>query len=301
MIKSMTGFGKAVSESDKYELQVEIKSVNNRYLDLNFRIPSFLQQYEIKLRNEIKSRIARGSVSIFFSLTKKMSEENGNEDPKLNFNIDKITGIMSTLIKTSKDVGLDTKSITWDLILKNFDVTEKKKESDVDDEEFYKFMSSTIHESLDNLIDFRTKEGQALFDDIKVKITNLNEIVNNVKELAKDTAKLQFNKLKERLDKYADLSKFDQNRLEQELVIISDKVDIDEEITRLFSHIDLFLSTIENKDEKPVGQKLNFITQEMHREVNTISSKTSLTDISHLSVGMKEIIEKVREQVQNIE
>lgn len=304
MIKSMTGFGKAAAESDKFELQIEIKSVNNRYLDLNFRIPSFLQQYEINLRNEIKSKIGRGSISIFFSLVKKNSTEFIiDDDPKLNFSNEKIIATFSKLIETSKIVGLDTNSITWDLILKHFDIlAEKKKDTDNDDDkEFYKFLSTTIHDALDKLIDFRTKEGKSLFDDIGLKIQTLKETVLEVQKLSKNAAKTQFDKLKDRLDKYTDLSKFDKSRLEQELVIISDKVDIDEEIIRLFSHIDLFTNTIDDKIAKPVGQKLNFITQEMHREVNTISSKTSLTDISHLAVNMKEIIEKIREQVQNIE
>ncbi len=302
MIKSMTGFGKASNESENHELQIEMKSVNNRYLDLNFRMPPYLQQYEINLRNEIKSRITRGSVSIFFSLTKKKTAAEIIDDPKLNFSIDKITNIFSKLIEASKKVGLNNDSITWDLILNNFDITnDKKAEEDIDEEELYKFMSSTINKTLDNLIEFREKEGRALYEDIKLKISDLHKIITDIKELAKDSAKIQFNKLKERLDKYTDLAKFDKTRLEQELVIISDKVDIDEEITRLFSHIELFEGTIEKGDGKPVGQKLNFITQEMHREVNTISSKTNLTDITNFSVAMKEIIEKVREQVQNIE
>jgi len=149
------------------------------------------------------------------------------------------------------------------------------------------------------MISYREKEGGNILIDLDSHLKDLESLINQTGDLAAKAAKLQFEKLLERLKNFTNLESFNKDRLEQELVLISDRVDISEEISRLRSHILLFNETL--REEKAVGKILNNLSQEMHREASTISAKTNMTEISHLSVSMKEIIEIIREQVQNVE
>jgi len=152
---------------------------------------------------------------------------------------------------------------------------------------------------VDKLVEFREKEGAVLEQDLLQNLDLLEKWLLEIETRAADAVIIQLEKLKERLKKYFDGVSVEKERLEQEMVLMADRVDISEETSRFHSHVQLFRETLILNE--PVGQKLNFLTQEMHREVNTMSSKTNLTEISHLSVKMKETIERIREQVQNIE
>ena len=291
-MKSMTGFGKSSISTQFYDIDIEIKSVNHRFLDTTFRMPSNFQPYEIELRNTLKSRVSRGSITVFVNVSKKAVKENLKK-----FNEANIESYCKMMREISAKFNIKD-DVNWEVLFKFNDIFENKKET-VDEDELLTALKEGLNGALDKMIEFRAKEGAAIEEDLAARLKELADCTAEIKELSVDAAKIQFERLMERLNKLMDSSSFNKERMEQELVVISDKVDISEEVSRMESHIKLFGDTL--KMDIPVGQKLNFIAQEMHREANTTSSKTNLTDISHLSVAMKGIIEKIREQVQNAE
>ena len=158
---------------------------------------------------------------------------------------------------------------------------------------------SALDEAIIDINKYRDQEGNELNNDFDIRLFELGQFVDEIEKHSKEAVQIQYNRLKERVDKFVDANSINKERLEHELVLISDKVDITEEITRLRAHIELFKKTMES--DKPLGKILNNIVQEMHREASTTSAKTNLTEISHISVKLKEVIENIREQVQNVE
>lgn len=284
----MTGYGKAVSETENFELSLEIKSVNNRYLDMTFKMPVSFLEFEMSLREIVKEKLKRGSINVYLNISKKP-----NSLAK-KFNTQAILSISSELKKISELARLQTP--TWSDILKFDEIYEKASEKD---EDIASTLQTVFNNAIDELIQFRKAEGEKLSIAIKDYLKRIVEISQILEKEKESATKIQFERLKERIEVGQGNLKVDEERLVQELAIISDKVDITEEVIRMKSHIDQFDEILGN--EYPAGQKLNFLTQEMHREANTISSKTNLTLISRLSVELKELIEKIREQVQNIE
>ena len=290
MLRSMTGYGKSTGSCADYEISVEIKSVNHRFLDLNFRMPSLLNELELKLRELIKARIDRGSVTVFVSLI----PTHGNKIKNLDFETAKaykeVLENLSRELGMENEVGLDTLLRFPDI----FDVKDNSLNKETEEE-----VVDCFKRAVESMIEYRIKEGENIYVDLVKKCSELKELVSRTNDLSKDAAQIQYEKLLSRLKSMTDVESLNKERLEQELVLISDRVDISEEITRLFSHIDLFAGTLQAENSS--GKILNNLAQEMHREASTISAKTNLTDISHLSVKMKEIIETIREQVQNAE
>jgi len=291
LVRSMTGYGKSSDSSDNHDIQVEIKSVNHRFLDINFRMPSFLNELELRLRDRLKVLLSRGSLTVFVNVTAKPGSEN----------IKKIDAGAAKAYKDSlenlKDELELSGEIDLNMILKFSDVFDQTDERD--NESTVKKVTECFERALSNMIGYREKEGGNILKDLESHLKDLESLINQTGELAAKAAKVQFEKLLDRLKNFTSLESFSKDRLEQELVMISDRVDISEEISRLKSHILLFKETL--REEKAVGKILNNISQEMHREASTISAKTNMTEISHLSVSMKEIIEIIREQVQNVE
>jgi uncharacterized protein (TIGR00255 family) len=287
----MTGYGKGSESSDNHDIQVEIKSVNHRYLDINFRLPSFLNELELKLRDRLKVLLSRGSLTVFINVTAKPGKENIK---KIDAGAAKAYKYSLESLKEELELSGD---VDLNMILKFSDVFDQTDDRDNDDT--VKKVTECFEKALADMIRYREKEGANILEDLNSHISGLEILINQTGELAVKAAKVQFEKLLDRLKNFTSLESFSKERLEQELVFISDKVDISEEISRLRSHIQLFKDTL--LEERAVGKILNNISQEMHREASTISAKTNLTEISHLSVNMKEIIEIIREQVQNVE
>jgi uncharacterized protein (TIGR00255 family) len=286
----MTGYGKGTDSSDNYEISVEIKSVNHRFLDLSFRMPSYLNELELKLRERIKDKLSRGSITVIVSLISSKSFAEKRIDMQTAMAYKAALEELSEKLGLEENIGLDTLLRFPDI----FDIKENKLDDITES-----VVLNCFDEALGHMVEYREKEGSNILDDLNNKISELKILVEKTNDLSAGSAVAQYGKLLERLKSMTDVESLNRERLEQELVMISDKVDISEEISRLFSHIDLFTDTL--KDEKASGKILNNITQEMHREASTISAKTNLTEISHISVKMKEIIETVREQVQNVE
>jgi len=290
LIRSMTGYGKSTGSSPDYEITVEIKSVNHRFLDLNFRMPSFLNELELKLRELIKTRVNRGSITVFVSLIPAKGNKVKNIDTGSARAYKEALETMADDLGISHEIGLDTLLRFPEI----FDVKDNSLNEITESE-----IISCFLKAVDAMIDYREKEGANIYSDLLKNAGELKDLVSRTGELSKGAAKAQYEKLLNRLRSMTDIESLNKERLEQELVLISDRVDISEEITRLFSHIELFINSLDA--EKASGKILNNLAQEMHREASTVSAKTNLTEISHLSVRMKEIIESVREQVQNAE
>jgi uncharacterized protein (TIGR00255 family) len=287
----MTGYGKASNSIESYEIQVEIKSVNHRFLDVNFRMPSYLGDMELILREKLKSKVSRGSVSIFVNISAKSGSVKVKKiDPAAAAAYAEMLRNLKVELGLEGDIDLET-------ILKFQDIFEAQDAKSP--QEIPMVVQECFDSAVSDMISYREKEGKNISDDFKNHLNSLEKDLGEIKALAADASRIQFDKLLERLGTFTNIESFNKDRLEQELVMISDRVDISEEISRLYSHIDLFRNSIE--EERAVGKILNNISQEMHREASTISAKTNLTEISHKSVYLKETIEIIREQVQNVE
>lgn len=287
----MTGFGKDTFSNDNFTIETEIKSLNSRYLDLSIKLPRELSQHEFAIRELLKSKIIRGKISVTFNL---VANNSLNEDVQLNeIEFNKII----SLLKKIKDSANTTEEITLDQILlfkdNLVDQLEKGIEVEVD------VLVSSLDRAIEQLIEMRSKEGTELKLDLEHRIDNIKLALSKIENLSKTATVDYFEKFKERAKKLYEEFVDDKDRFQLELAILSEKHDITEECIRLHSHIKIFNETLLNSQD--VGRKLNFICQEINREVNTINSKSISSEISHLGINIKEELEKIREQVQNIE
>ncbi len=293
MTISMTGFGRAVtSEESRYNFTIEIKSVNHRYLDLNIKMPRNLLSLENKIRETVKEKISRGKLDVFIT-------QNTYEKDDLEVSFNKILG--DSYFNVLKEIGNRYEindDISVSLIAKFPDVVTLEKK-DVELEEVWNSLKIPLNEAIDVLIKMRTDEGTKLTEDIILKCNIIEELVNGIKERSPLVVEEYKNKLNNRLKELIENSTIDEGRMYAEIAIFADKASIDEEIVRLNSHI-IQLKENLNKQES-VGRKLDFIVQEMNREANTISSKANDLEIVNLAINIKNYIEKIREQVQNIE
>jgi len=288
----MTGYGKSQSTIGAFEITVEIKSVNNRYIDVMFKMPASFSSFEPSLRKIVKDKINRGKVSIFIDLQEAATSQNG-----VSLNEIKLQKRFNTL-KNIKE-KLNIKGDIELAHLLHFDELFEEDASALDQVALNKQLITAVKDALNIFDAMRAKEGQHLIKDMNERLEIIDGILKDVKQKSAGTVREEFDKMMKRLNELMEGNKIDKERLEQEVALISDKVDITEEITRFASHIGQFKHTL--KKETELGKKLTFILQEMHREANTINSKTTDVDISHKIIQVKEEIEKIREQTQNIE
>ncbi|MBE6044149.1 YicC/YloC family endoribonuclease [Clostridium thermopalmarium] len=293
MVRSMTGFGRGMTrEGTSRSFIIEIKSVNHRYFDLNIKIPRNLLSLENKIRETIKAKINRGKVDVF--INQSIYE---NDDVEVYFN-EKLADSYLACLKKIKDRYEVIDDISVSLIAKFPDViTAEKKEENL--EEIWSNLREPLNEAIDSLIKMRENEGTKLREDIIVKCTAIGELVSQIEEKSPLVVEDYKNKLNSRIAELLNTSEVDETRIAMEVALFADKAAIDEEIVRLKSHIAQLKQTLD-KDE-PIGRKLDFIVQEMNRETNTISSKANDLGILNLTINVKNYIEKIREQIQNIE
>ncbi|ERI92848.1 TIGR00255 family protein [Clostridiales bacterium oral taxon 876 str. F0540] len=292
MTKSMTGFGRGSCEEEGKSYVVEIKSVNHRFLDINIKMPRNLISLEDRIRKTISQRINRGKVDIFITQNTYLSN---NIAANFNYNLgDSYINCLKEL-RDRYDVRDD---ISVSLIARFPDViTLNTKEEDIN--EVWNSLKGTLDNALDSFIIMRNKEGEKLREDIIRRCDYVKEQIDKI-ELKAPTIVLEYKeKLEKRLNELLGDIKVDENRIAMELAIFSDKANIDEELVRLNSHIIQMRDTLDL--DEPIGRKLDFIVQEMNRETNTIASKANNLEITNISLNIKNEIEKIREQVQNIE
>lgn len=293
MIKSMTSFGRAQGEEGKgYLFSIEMKSVNNRYLDLNIRMPKFMISLEEEIRKIINTRLNRGKVDVFINYK---SYDKASAMPKLNLEVAK--GYYNCLNELQKEFNIEN-DITVSK-LANFPEVLTLEEEEENLDEVLKEIKPLIETSLDKMLEMRIREGEKLKEDILIKLNDIEEKVKTIESLAEDLPKTYKQRLEERLSELTKGLNVDEERIAVEVAIFADKVAIDEEVIRLKSHIGQMRKTLNL--EEPVGRKLDFIVQEMNRETNTIGSKANDINITNTVIDIKNLIEKIREQVQNIE
>lgn len=291
MISSMTGYGKALVKKGDLTVEAEIKSLNSRYLDLSLRLPKFLQNKEFEIRERIKNKIKRGKVFLAVSVKKGEFEEKFNEiDPEA---VKFATGLLKDIKKAAK---LKDKVKLSDILL--FQNMLFKDDSEQASEEF-ELVAGAIDSAISELNKMREAEGNELEKDLRKRIGIIENSLHQIETTANNSVKEYFEKLKERANQLiADLAN-NTERLNLELALLSERSDVTEECVRLRSHIKMFITTLGNSED--AGRRLNFIVQEMNREANTINSKSLSSEISQNGISIKEEIEKIREQIQNIE
>ncbi|MBN1541886.1 YicC family protein [candidate division KSB1 bacterium] len=293
MITSMTGYGRAATRSDGIEVLVEVRSVNNRFLDVMAKMPRAIAGFEQQVRDSIAQKIQRGRVSVSISVA-------GSEDNtrNLQLNLDLVKAYLRMARKLRLDVGIKGK-LGIKEVLQLPDVIAAPT-PETANEALWQIAQQALQEAVDQLVAMRANEGKNLAVDFRRRIEQIEKLIAQIETLSADQALAAMEKFRERVKKLLGSSdSIDEGRLEMELALIADRIDVTEECVRFHSHNQVFLQTLDLKPSQ--GRKLNFLLQEMHREANTIGSKTSLSQVSHIVVSIKDEIEKMREQIQNIE
>ena len=293
MIRSMTGYGKQSLNVDGREYQIEIKSVNHRYLDINIKMPKTLSYLEETVKKEISEKIKRGKVDVFITY-----ENNSKEGKNITINKE----LAKLYIEQLKELAEEEK------ISSNIEVMEIAKFPDIltikADEEDGKIKQEIIQvttEATNKIVEMKAIEGEKIAQDLLQRISKIENKIMEISSKSTGLIEEYVVKLEKRIKEILKTEEIDKSRLAQEVVIYADKCSIQEEITRLKSHIYQFRNLITNNQNETIGKKLDFIIQEMNRETNTIGSKANNLEITNGVIDIKTEIEDIREQIQNIE
>src|SRR5690554_4259147 len=292
LIKSMTGFGQGEAVDARYSVQVEVKSVNHRYLDLFFRIPKQYSQLEETLRTVITGRLARGRVEVTLSV-----EEFGDQERIVQINNALLKGYLQALRTIQSELGSEDKIQLSDILA--LPGLLEVDEPPLDWDNLQQLVAQAANAALDGLEAMREAEGRRLCADLEEKLLQVEKLRADVAGIAPQVVVDYRKRLRERLGELLDGTTLTEERFLGEVAIFADRCSIDEELVRLASHLQQFRETLHTKE--PVGRKLDFLVQEMNREVNTIGSKGNNVHIAGHVVTMKSVLEKIREQIQNIE
>lgn len=292
MVKSMTGFGKAESGNQDVAITVEVKSVNHRYCDINIKLPRTLSGFENEVKKAVGQLLKRGKVDVYINFDLVGS---GALSATLNRPLAAAylaaLGQLKNEFSVPGEVSLDWLASQKDLI--------RIKEAAVDEESLKSLLLEAVRAALAGLDQMRIAEGAATADDMQTRLQQIGLLLDQVEALAPEVPKEWKIKLEQRLKKFAADIEFDPQRLAQELAIVADRCDVSEEITRFRSHIQQFNELLNCAE--PVGRKMDFLVQEMNREANTTGSKSNHAELTRLVVEIKAELEKIREQVQNVE
>lgn len=294
MIKSMTGFGREHVIADGREIIVEIRSVNHRYFEFTARTPRAYGYLDEKLKAFIKGGISRGKVEVSVSVYNQEGT-----DAQIEMNLPVAHGYLNALRNSADELDLDD-DLTLASIMRLPDIFNVVKKTE-DEEVIWSQVKSVTQTALDRFIEMRNTEGVKMYDDISGRLDYIEETVGKIEKRSPAVSENYRDRLYAKIKETLDDSniKVDEQRIVTEVAIFSEKVAVDEETVRLRSHISQFKDLI-NSDE-PVGRKLDFLVQELNREVNTIGSKAQDLEITKMVVDLKSEIEKIREQIQNIE
>jgi len=284
MIQSMTGFGKSLTRIPNKNITVELKSLNSKNFDLNARIPSQYREKELDLRNIISGSLGRGKVdlSIYVEYTGEQTSTNVNTQVVENY-MEQLRKIVNT-----SEIELLKMAVKMPDALKT--------ERDEIDEEEFKAIEEAVKAALIEINDFRSDEGKALEKDLQLRISNIQDLLEQIIRIDPDRIDAVRERLRKGIEEIKEQA--DENRFEQEIVYYIEKFDITEEKVRLNNHLDYFQKTLNSKDSN--GRKLAFISQELGREINTIGSKSNYAPMQQLVVQMKDELEKIKEQILNV-
>lgn len=292
MIKSMTGFGRCELSDENRKITVELKSVNHRYLDVNIKMPKKLNFFEAGIRTLLKEYIQRGKVDIYIGY-----EDYSEKTVMVKYN----SGIAGEYLKYLRQMSqeFDLEDDIRVSTLSHYPEVFTMEEQPMDEDEIWSMLQDALRKACEQFVDTRIAEGRRLKTDLVEKLNHMLENVAKVEERAPQILAEYRQKLEEKVHELLGDTQIDESRLSTELVLFADKICTDEETVRLKSHIQSMLDTLECSDG--IGRKLDFIAQEMNREANTILSKANDLETSNIAIELKTGIEKVREQIQNIE
>ena len=292
MIKSMTGFGRAEAVSRERKVSVELKSVNHRYLDLNIKMPKRLSYFEGEIRNVMKTYIRRGKVDVFITY-----EDYTMGGMALKYNAELAKEYLGYLNQMSEELGIEN-DIRVSTLSRYPDVF-TMEEADSDEKELWGLLEQVLRKACEQFVTTRKTEGENLRTDLVQKLDQMLEKVGMVEERSPQILQEYRQKLEDKMKELLGDMQIEESRIASEVIIYADKICTDEETVRLKSHIQHMKDVL--AEGEGIGRKLDFIAQEMNREANTILSKANDLETSNLAIDLKTEIEKVREQIQNIE
>ena len=293
MIRSMTGFGHGEVSNDKNQkVTVEMKSVNHRYCDISLKLPKKLAMFEANIRNIMKEYASRGKIDIYVSY-EDLSETAGS----LHYNQAMAEEYMQVFKKMQEDFNIETK-ITAEALAKYPEVV-TIEEVQQDEEVWWELLEAALRQAAEKFVETRTIEGANLKRDLLGKLDQMAADVAFIEERSPQIIAEYRSKLEEKVKEFLEDSTIEENRIAAEVTLYADKIAVDEEIVRLQSHISSMTDVLES--DESIGRKLDFMAQEMNREANTILSKSSDVDLADHAIELKTNVEKVREQIQNIE
>ncbi len=293
MIRSMTGFGHGEVSNDKNQkVTVEMKSVNHRYCDISLKLPKKLAMFEANIRNIMKESASRGKIDIYVSY-----EDLSETAVSLHYNQAMAEEYMQVFKKMQEDFNIETK-ITAEALAKYPEVV-TIEEVQQDEEVWWELLEAALRQAAEKFVETRTIEGANLKRDLLGKLDQMAADVAFIEERSPQIIAEYRSKLEEKVKEFLEDSTIEENRIAAEVTLYADKIAVDEEIVRLQSHISSMTDVLES--DESIGRKLDFMAQEMNREANTILSKSSDVDLADHAIELKTNVEKVREQIQNIE
>ncbi len=293
MIDSMTGFGRGQAQVGNSTATVELRSVNSRYCEVSVRLPRLISEYESDVQTRLKQTFSRGRISAQIQVETNLGEA-------LNIAVDPeaVRGYTALLNRLRAAAGI-VEPVRLEHLLAYSDVFTTPETPSEAAEEMWAAAAEALDDAIDHLRRMRRQEGSALLADLETRITAIEKQLAQVEQRAPARVDEARERLRSRLAELAGDDRVDGDRLEMEIALLADRLDVTEECVRLRSHLELFRQSLNSED--PEGRKLNFIAQEINREVNTIGSKANDAEVAHLAVQMKDDLEKIREQVQNVE
>lgn len=292
MVRSMTGYGKAEAANEKYIFSVELKAVNHRYLDVSIRLPKVINSLENKIRQVVKERLDRGKVDIFINYRKEAGQSGA-----ISYDASMVRGYLDCFSGMEKEFGI-VNDIKMSVISRLPNVIVEEEEV-FEDEAVWALLSEALNKAIDGFIAEREREGEKLKEDLLSKLSELLAAVEEIEKIYPSILEEYKNKLAGKIEELLGNMAVEENRILAEVTLYADKTCVDEETVRLKTHIESMADTL--KAGGVCGKKLDFITQEMNREANTILSKSNTMSITDIGILLKTGIEKVREQIQNIE
>jgi len=293
MIESMTGFGRGSAQIGPITATVEMRSVNNRYLEISARLPRNLAEYETEIQSIVKSAFSRGRISLQIQVDKQ-------SDELLPIQVDGLAAqAYMRLLESLRAVTGVNDAVRIEHLLNYPDLFTTAEETETSVQQTWQAIQDALTQAIEDLQSMRRQEGRALRADLQNRIETLEGYLEQIELRGPLRVQQAREKLHKRLEEVFVNDRIDNERLEFEIAILADKLDITEECVRLHSHFSLFIDALNT--EAAEGRKLNFVTQEINREINTIGSKANDFETSHLTVQMKEELEKIREQIQNVE
>ena len=291
-MKSMTGFGRAKLEKNNRIYNIEIKSVNHKYNDINIKLPRSFSYLEDKIKKEVSCNIARGKIDLYISF-----ENYSEEGKQIVINQELVKAYMKEfqILAEENNLNLELPVTEITKLPEVLTLRETQEEEEVIENELFECLAEALH----NFVTMREQEGNKIKEDLLARIEKIEQEVQNISVYSTRLVEEYVVKLEQRIKELLKTDVVDETRLAMEVVIYADKCSVEEELTRLKSHIVQFRNMLE--ETKPIGKKMDFLIQEMNRETNTIGSKSGSLDITNLVVNIKTELEDIREQVQNIE